>query len=72
MESFIHHWDNAIAHNLPSPIYFITLLEEDASTVYFWDKAIQNYRETNQIYHSVAFDGIHLFIYETIKDLLSY
>lgn len=28
--------------------------------------------EANQIYHSVAFDGIHLFIYETIKDLLSY
>lgn len=72
MESFIHQWDNAIAHNLPSHIYFITLLGWDASTDYFWDKTVQNYTETNQIYHSVAFDGIHLFIYKTIKDLLSY
>lgn len=72
MESFIHYWDNTIVHNLPSHVYFITLLEQDASTAYLWDKAVQNYTETNQIYHSLAFDGIHLFIYKTAKDLLSY
>jgi len=25
MESFVHQWDNAFAHNLCSHIYFITL-----------------------------------------------